>query len=83
MNIDIDAPVAEKTPKKLEKHGDVRIDNYYWMRLSDEQKNAKNPDAHTQKVLNYLNAENTYYDTLTGHTKQFKEELFEENEIPY
>ncbi len=78
MNIDIDAPVAEKTPKKLEKHGDVRIDNYYWMRLSDEQKNAKNPDAHTQKVLNYLNAENTYYDTLTGHTKQFKEELFEE-----
>jgi len=78
MKIDIDAPVAEKVPKELEKHGDVRVDNYYWMRLTDEQKNAKNPDEHTQKVLDYLNAENTYYDTITAHTKQFKEDLFQE-----
>ncbi len=59
MKIDIDAPVAEKIPKQLEKHGDIRVDNYYWMRLTDEQKNAKTPDEHTQKVLDYLNAENT------------------------
>ncbi len=78
MKIDIDAPVAEKIPKKLEKHGDVRIDNYYWMRLTDEQKNATTPDEHTQKVLDYLNAENSYYDTITAHTKQFKEDLFQE-----
>lgn len=78
MKIDIDAPVAEKVPKELEKHGDVRVDNYYWMRLTDEQKNTKNPDEHTQKVLNYLNAENAYYDTITAHTKQFKEDLFQE-----
>ena len=78
MKIDIDAPVAEKVPKKLEKHGDVRVDNYYWMRLTDEQKNAKNSDEHTQKVLNYLNAENVYYDTVTAHYKQFKEDLFQE-----
>jgi oligopeptidase B len=78
MKIDIDAPLAEKIPKELEKHGDVRIDNYYWMRLTDGQKSAKNPDEHTQKVLDYLNAENTYYDTITTHTKQFKEDLFQE-----
>ncbi len=78
MKIDIDAPVAEKIPKQLEKHGDIRVDNYYWMRLTDEQKNAKTPDEHTQKVLDYLNAENTYYDTITAHTKQFKEDLFQE-----
>ena len=47
-------PVAEKQPIKLEKHGDVRIDNYFWMRLSDEQKNAEIKDEQTQKVINYL-----------------------------
>ena len=78
MKVDINAPVAEKTPKELEKHGDVRVDNYYWMRLTDEQKNAKKPDEHTQKVVDYLTAENSYYDTITAHTKQFKEDLFQE-----
>jgi len=76
--LDIKPPVAEKIPTKLEKHGDVRIDNYFWMRLTDEQKNAKKKDAQTQKVLDYLNAENTYYDKNTEHTKQFQEDLFQE-----
>ncbi len=78
MTINIDAPKAEKISKELEKHGDVRVDNYYWMRLSDEQRNAENPDEHAQKVFDHLNAENTYYDTITAHTKQFKEDLFQE-----
>ncbi len=77
-NDDIKPPIADKVPKKLEKHGDVRIDNYYWMRLTEEQKNTKNPDAHTQKVLDYLNAENDYFDKKMAHTKQFREALFEE-----
>lgn len=71
-------PIAEKIPKELEKHNDVRVDNYYWMRLTDEQKNAKTPDEHTQKVLDYLNAENDYLDKVMGHTKKFQEDLFEE-----
>ncbi len=52
-------PIANKIPTKLEKHGDVRIDNYHWMRLSDEQKNADNLDEQTKEVINYLNEENT------------------------
>ncbi|OAD42573.1 S9 family peptidase [Polaribacter atrinae] len=75
---DAKAPVAEKQPSKLEKHGDVRIDNYFWMRLSDEQKNAIDKDAQTQKVVNYLEEENTYYKEVTAYTKPFQEELFEE-----
>ncbi len=78
MKIKIEPPIADKVPKRIEKHGNVRTDDYYWMRLTDAQKNAKIPDPHTQKVLDYLNAENEYYDALTGHTKQFQEDLFEE-----
>ncbi|WP_166382510.1 S9 family peptidase [Polaribacter sp. 11A2H] len=75
---DAKTPVAEKQPTKLEKHGDVRIDNYFWMRLSDEQKNAVDKDAQTEKVVNYLEEENTYYNEVTAYTKPFQEELFEE-----
>ncbi|RSC92217.1 S9 family peptidase [Tenacibaculum singaporense] len=78
MNKDIKAPVAEKQPTKLEKHGDVRIDDYFWMRLTDAQKNAKVKDEQTQKVYDYLNAENAYYDEMTKETKEFQEELFQE-----
>ena len=75
---DIKAPIAKKIPKKLEKHGDVRIDNYYWMRLSDEQKNAETPDAQTQDVLDYLNAENDFKDKMMADTDEFQNLLFEE-----
>ncbi|MBT8384429.1 MAG: oligopeptidase B, partial [Bacteroidia bacterium] len=77
-NADAKPPIADKVPVELEKHGDIRIDNYYWMRLTDEQKNAKDPDEHTQKVLDYLNAENDYFDKRFGHTEKFREELFQE-----
>ncbi len=75
---DATIPLAEKQPVRLEKHDDVRIDNYFWMRLSDEQKNAEDKDAQTQKVINYLEEENTYYKEVTKHTKVFEESLFEE-----
>ena len=41
------APIAKKDPKILSIHGDDRIDNYFWMRLSDQQKEAENPDEQT------------------------------------
>ncbi|WP_369047747.1 S9 family peptidase [Tenacibaculum sp. UWU-22] len=77
-NIDIHPPIAEKIPVKLEKHGDIRVDNYFWMRLTDEQKNAQNKDEQTRKVYAYLTQENEYYNKLTQNTKTFQEELFEE-----
>ncbi|MBL0012441.1 MAG: S9 family peptidase [Flavobacterium sp.] len=61
------APIAPVKPKKLEKHGDVRIDNYFW--LNDRE----NPE-----VIDYLNKENDYYHTVTASTKDFQTALFEE-----
>ncbi len=74
----IKPPIAEKQPYELEKHGDIRIDDYYWMKLSDEQKNAEQPDQQTQKVLDYLNAENKYTSQKLSHLESFREELFNE-----
>ncbi len=63
----INPPKAKKIQKKLEIHGDTRIDNYYWL-------NEKgNPE-----VIDYLNSENEYFDKMTSHTKQFQKELFKE-----
>ncbi len=73
-------PVAQKIPNEITTHGDSRIDNYYWMRLSDEQKNAEeaNRDAQTNQVLGYLNAENAYTNEVMAHTEQFQKDLFSE-----
>lgn len=74
----IQAPVAKKVRKEMEEHGNTRVDDYFWMRLSDEQKKAAQPDAQTQDVLDYLNAENDYLDTMMADTKAFQAELFDE-----
>ncbi len=72
------APVAEKKDSVLTAHGDSRIDPYFWMRLTDEQKNAEQPDKQTQKVLDYLNAENDYKEKVMGGTNEFQEKLYDE-----
>ena len=78
MNKDLKAPSTEKQAKSLTIHNSTRIDNYFWMRLTDEQKTAKNKDNQTQKVEAYLNAENEYFDKVTASTNNFQKELFEE-----
>ncbi|KQB43958.1 Oligopeptidase B [Flavobacterium daejeonense] len=60
-------PVAKIIPTELEKFGDLRIDNYYW--LNDRE----NPE-----VIDYLNQENEYYQKMTAHTQEFQKELYEE-----
>jgi oligopeptidase B len=61
------APIAKKIEKKLEKHGNIRIDNYFW--LNDRE----NPE-----VINYLNAENDYFEANMKHTNDFQKALYEE-----
>ena len=78
MNKDVKTPKAEIQAKSLTIHNSTRIDNYFWMRLTDKQKTAKNKDAQTQKVETYLNSENEYFDKVTASTNNFQEELFEE-----
>lgn len=78
MEKNSEAPIAKKEAKELTAHGHTRVDNYFWMRLSDDQKNADSSDAQTTEVLNYLKAENVYSDEMLAHTKDLQEELYDE-----
>ncbi|HQV53680.1 MAG: S9 family peptidase [Flavobacteriales bacterium] len=71
-------PVAKKIAHEMQEHGKVRTDDYFWMRLTDEQKEATTPDAQTQDVLDYLNAENAYQKEVLAHTDTLQKELFDE-----
>ncbi|MEL1241866.1 S9 family peptidase [Flavobacterium flavipallidum] len=63
----IQAPIAKIIPKEMEKFGDLRVDNYFW--LNDRE----NPE-----VIDYLNKENEYYQQMTAHTQDFQKDLYEE-----
>ena len=78
IDMQIDPPVAKKIEEKLQIHDDTRIDPYFWMRLSDDQKEAETPDAQTQDVLDYLNAENDYLKKVMKPTEKLQETLYEE-----
>ncbi|KAG4918573.1 hypothetical protein JHK85_056854 [Glycine max] len=62
-------PVAKKVEHAMEMFGDVRIDNYYWLR----------DDSRTDpEVLSYLRQENAYTDSIMSGTKEFEDKLFAE-----
>ena len=59
--------MVKKIPTRLEKHGHVRVDDYYWLREQD------NPEA-----IAYLKGENEYAEKAMAHTKRLEDKLFEE-----
>jgi len=60
-------PVAIALPDTFREFGNVRIDNYFWL------KDKTNPE-----VLKYLQQENIYCDTVMSATKELQETLFTE-----
>jgi oligopeptidase B len=60
-------PIAKTDPKPDTRHGDIRIDNYFWMR------EKSSPD-----VIAYLEAENAYADGVLAPTKELQETLYAE-----
>ncbi|MGQ4647980.1 prolyl oligopeptidase family serine peptidase [Lyngbya aestuarii] len=60
-------PVAEKQPQILLKHGDERVDDYFWMRDRDDP-----------KVVTYLEAENAYTSAMLQHTEALQATLYQE-----
>ncbi len=60
-------PSARIIPQELSVHGDVRTDNYYWLR-----------DREDPEVTAYLEAENEYAEQVMAHTEDLQETLFEE-----
>jgi len=64
---DIPPPVAKVISKADTLHGDVRIDNYSWLR------EKSNPE-----VIKYLEAENEYTEAVMKQTEEFQKLLYEE-----
>src|SRR3989442_13352649 len=60
-------PVAAVRPHRFDEHGNVRIDQYYWLRDRD------NPE-----VIKYLEDENAYTKSVMAHTQALQDRLFEE-----
>ena len=60
-------PVAKRTPKITEIHGDRLVDEYHWLRAKDD------PD-----VPAYLHAENAYTDAVMKETEAFQQSLYAE-----
>jgi len=60
-------PVAAVIPKIDTLHGDVRVDNYFWLR------ERGNPE-----VIKYLEAENEYTNSIMKHTTEFQKKLYKE-----
>lgn len=65
MRRELKAPSTKKIEKQLIKHNDVRIDDYYWLN------ERENPE-----VIAFLEQENAYYEAMTAHTNDLKDNLF-------
>lgn len=60
-------PAARIIPEELSIHGDVRTDNYYWLR-----------DRENPEVIAYLEAENAWAEKVMAPTEELQDTLFEE-----
>ncbi|MBD3258357.1 prolyl oligopeptidase family serine peptidase [candidate division GN15 bacterium] len=64
---DLEPPDAKKVPVVDTIFGDVRVDNYFWMRERD-----------SEDVLAYLEAENEYVEALMEPHEEFVDNLYQE-----
>jgi oligopeptidase B len=60
-------PAPERRPVRLEAHGDVRIDDWYWLQDKDDP-----------EVIAHLESENAYTAAQMARTEPLQAELFEE-----
>lgn len=60
-------PVAEVVSDTFENFGQKRIDNYYWLK-----------DKNNPKVIEYLNAENEYTESVMASTKELQQTIYDE-----
>jgi len=68
-------PKPKKIPYKLEAHGDIRIDDYYWMR--DDTRSDP-------ELIAYLESENDYFQKWQDSNVDYQSEIYNElkNMIP-
>jgi len=65
-------PIADRKPHVNEAHGVKWDDDWHWLR------DPNYPDVQDQEVLDYLKAENAYFELAMGPHKALTDELFEE-----
>jgi oligopeptidase B len=63
----MEPPVAPRRPHERRIHGDVTVDDYFWMRDRDDP-----------AVLEYLEAENAFTSAKTAHLAEVQEAIFAE-----
>lgn len=74
----VDPPVATKYPRSFEWKDRKWSDDYFWMRLSDAQKEKGPADPDTKQVIDYLEAENEFLQQELHNTSELQEQLFDE-----
>ncbi|MEO8103728.1 MAG: oligopeptidase B, partial [Betaproteobacteria bacterium] len=60
-------PIAPRKPVSVEKFGDQRVDEYFWLR-----------ERTSPGVIDYLNAENAYTQAVLGPLKGLQETLYQD-----
>lgn len=65
----LQAPIAERRPRELEAHGDIRQDPYYWLRSDDRT---------DPEVIEQLKAETAHAKAALADTEELQEELYRE-----
>ncbi|MCK5746892.1 MAG: hypothetical protein KAH44_11790, partial [Oricola sp.] len=74
----IEPPVIEKRPVETTQHGITRVDNYAWLRDDDWQEVLRDPSALDADIREVLEAENKYYEAVTGDLEGLRKTLFDE-----
>lgn len=73
-----EAPVAEKRPVEIEQHGEMRVDNYGWLRDENWQSVLRDPSVLREDIREQLTSENDYYESATSNLEALRETLFAE-----
>src|ERR1700761_3511716 len=60
-------PQTPRRPTRLEAHGDVRVDDWFWLNDRDDP-----------EVIAHLEAENAYTEAMTAHAAPLRERLYEQ-----
>jgi oligopeptidase B len=72
------APVAPRRPHSFTTHGITVSDDYAWLKDPDWQEVLRDPSILDPDIRRYLEAENSYTESLLGHTASLQKKLIAE-----
>jgi len=72
------APVADRITVECTAHGETWTDDYAWLRADNWQQAMREPDKLPEKIKEYLQAENNYYNEAMAQTASLQTSLVAE-----